>query len=106
MGAGPRTRCQTRPWVLTGVVAIMWALIGVVFFVAPSLVAGALPVARQRLRDDDHRWLVPGAAFLAGWAALMWTWGAVLPSLAYLWAFGALRCRRGLFLTCCGPTRS
>jgi len=75
---------------LTFLVAILWALIGVVFFVVPSWSQARFPwVVTDFVTMTIGGWCL-GTAFLAWWAARVWTWGAVHPSLIYLWAFGVL----------------
>ena len=75
---------------LTFLVAILWALIGVVFFVVPSWSQARFPwVVSDFVTMTIGGWCL-GTAFLAWWAARVWTWGAVHPSLIYLWAFGGL----------------
>jgi hypothetical protein len=75
---------------LTGVAAILWAVIGVVFFVAPSWSQERFPwVVSDFVTMTIGGWCL-GTAFLAWWAVRTWTWAAVHPSLVYLWTFGAL----------------
>ena len=90
MGTGRPDTLSGASRVLTGVVAILWALIGIVFFVAPSWSQERFPwLVSDFVTMTIGGWCL-GTAFLAGWAARVWTWGAVHPSLVYLWAFGAL----------------
>lgn len=75
---------------LTFLVAILWALIGIVFFLVPSWSQARFPwVVTDFVTMTIGGWCL-GTAFLACWAARVWTWGAVHPSLVYLWAFGVL----------------
>jgi hypothetical protein len=75
---------------LTLVVAILWALTGVVFFVLPSWSQARFPwVVSDFVTMTIGGWCL-GTAFLAWWAWRVWTWGAIHPSLMYLWAFGVL----------------
>lgn len=75
---------------LTFLVAMLWALIGVAFFVVPSWSQARFPwVVTDFVTMTIGGWCL-GTAFLAWWAARVWSWGAVQPSLIYLWAFGVL----------------
>ncbi len=75
---------------LTFAVALLWAAIGVVFFVAPSWSQVRFPwTVSDFVTMTIGGWCL-GTAFLAWWAARVWTWGAVHPSLLYLWVFGLL----------------
>jgi len=75
---------------LTFLVAVLWALIGVVSFLVPSWSQARFPwVVTDFVTMTIGGWCL-GTAFLAWWAARVWTWGAVHPSLVYLWAFGVL----------------
>ena len=73
---------------LTWLVAILWVLIGVVFFFVPAWSQARFPwVVSDFVTMTIGGWCL-GTAFLAWWAARIWTWGAVHPSLLYLWIFG------------------
>jgi len=75
---------------LTWIVAVMWAAIGAVFFVAPSWSQERFPwKVSDFVTMTIGGWCL-GTAFLAWWAARVWTWGAVHPCFVYLWVFGAL----------------
>ena len=75
---------------LTFLVAFLWALIGVVFFLVPSWSQARFPwVVSDFVTMTIGGWCL-GTAFLAWWAGRVWVWGAVHPTLVYLWVFGVL----------------
>ena len=88
---------DTRPAVLSNasraltlVVACLWALSGVVFFVLPSWSQARFPwVVSDFVTMTIGAWCL-GTAFVAWCAWRVWTWGEVHPGLMYLWAFGVL----------------
>jgi hypothetical protein len=89
-GLAPPESLSNASRLLTRLVAILWALIGVVFFVAPSWSQERFPwKVSDFVTMTIGGWCL-GTAFLAWWAARVWTWGAARPSLVYLWTFGAL----------------
>jgi hypothetical protein len=75
---------------LTLLVAVVWAIVGAVFFLFPSWSQARFPwVVTDFVTMTIGGWCL-GTAFLAWWVTRVWTWGAVHPSLVYLWAFGVL----------------
>jgi len=76
--------------VLTYAVAVLYAILGIVFFLVPEwATANFLWQVTPFIVMTIGAWYL-GSAFVAGQSARVWRWPAVYPSLIFLWSFSIL----------------
>jgi hypothetical protein len=81
---------STMSRALTGVLAVLYALLGLVLFVAPVWSATNFAWSVSPFVAMTVGGWCLGTAVYAGVTARLWRWSVVHPCLIYLWAFGVL----------------
>jgi hypothetical protein len=81
---------STTSRALTGLLAVLYALLGLVLFVAPGWSAPNFAWSVSPFVAMTMGGWCLGTAVYAGVSARVWRWSVVHPCLVYLWAFGVL----------------